>query len=130
MNGNLKNCPSCGKLFLAQPKQKLCTDCFEKQREEEESIIRYVNTHPEASTLDAIVEGTGAPPKEILRMIHESRFLQAARSSRAGATARAACATSRRGRNASAEEGRGVLCAGRRGAFVPPFRRNFSWRGT
>ena len=79
MNGNLKNCPSCGKLFLAQPKQKLCTDCFEKQREEEESIIRYVNTHPEASTLDAIVEGTGAPPKEILRMIHESRFLQADR---------------------------------------------------
>ena len=79
MNGNLKNCPSCGKLFLAQPKQKLCTDCFEKQREEEESIIRYVNTHPEASTLDAIVEGTGAPPKEILRIIHESRFLQADR---------------------------------------------------
>ena len=43
MNGNLKNCPSCGKLFIAQPKQRLCMDCFEKQREEEERIIRYVN---------------------------------------------------------------------------------------
>ena len=52
MNGNLKNCPSCGKLFIAQPKQRLCMDCFEKQREEEERIIRYVNAHPEVTTLD------------------------------------------------------------------------------
>lgn len=76
MNGNLKNCPSCGKLFIAQPKQRLCVDCFEKQREEEERIIRYVNTHKDAATLDKIAEGTGADPQEILRMIHESRFLQ------------------------------------------------------
>ena len=49
MNGNLKNCPSCGKLFIAQPKQRLCMDCFEKQREEEERIICYVNAHPEVT---------------------------------------------------------------------------------
>ena len=82
MNGNLKNCPSCGKLFLAQPKQKLCADCFEKQREEEERIIRYVNAHPDVTTLDEIVGGTGAEPKEILRMIHDSRLLQADREIR------------------------------------------------
>ena len=57
MNGNLKNCPSCGKLFIAQPKQRLCMDCFEKQREEEERIIRYVNAHPEVPTLDEIAAG-------------------------------------------------------------------------
>ena len=77
MNGNLKNCPACGKLFIAQPKQKLCPDCFDKQREEEERIIRYVNTHPEEATLDKISEGTGTAPQVILRMIHESRLLQA-----------------------------------------------------
>ena len=77
MNGNLKNCPACGKLFIAQPKQKLCPACFDKQREEEERIIRYVNTHPEEATLDKISEGTGTAPQVILRMIHESRLLQA-----------------------------------------------------
>lgn len=82
MNGNLKNCPSCGKLFIAQPKQRLCMDCFEKQREEEERIIRYVNVHPEVTTLDEIAAGTGAEPKEILRMIHDSRLLQADREIR------------------------------------------------
>ncbi len=76
MNGNLKNCASCGKLFMAQPKQKLCQDCSERQREEEERLINYVNAHHDAATLDKICEGTGAPRREVLRMIHEGRFLQ------------------------------------------------------
>ena len=37
------SCASCGKLFMAQPKQKLCQDCSERQREEEERLINYVN---------------------------------------------------------------------------------------
>ncbi len=75
MNANLKNCSACGKLFIAKPKQKLCLDCFEELQAEEARIIRYVDTHKEAATLDKICEGTGAEPRMILRMIHDSRFL-------------------------------------------------------
>ena len=124
MNGNLKNCPACGKLFLAQPKQRLCADCFEKQREEEERIIRYVNAHPEVTTLDEIAAGTGAEgdPAHDSRLpppagghgdplsVRELRHADHARTLLRGLHARL------QGRGGSHR-----LSAGRRSAFAPLF---------
>lgn len=74
MAGQLKNCPSCGKLFLKTAGVRLCGDCTRKQQEEEEEILTYVRDNPKSS-ISKICEALNVKESVIMRMIREGRFL-------------------------------------------------------
>ena len=47
MVAKMKNCPSCGRLFVPLTgAQKLCPDCMDKLHEKEHEVIEYVRDHP------------------------------------------------------------------------------------
>ena len=69
MTGKMKNCPVCGKLFVATPNMRVCRDCIEKEQEQEIEVVNYVR-YPE------IVEATGVSEALIKRLIREGRFEQ------------------------------------------------------
>ena len=71
MAGKMKNCSSCGKVFVSINNSRICADCREK---EEKEIIDYVRDHPK-SQIPEIVEATGVQEPVIRRMIREGRFL-------------------------------------------------------
>ena len=71
----MKNCAVCGRVFVDISGSKICRDCYEKEREMEENIARYVRDHQGAS-IEQICEETKAPEKIVLRMIKEGRFIE------------------------------------------------------
>ena len=76
MVAKMKNCPSCGRLFVPLTgAQKLCPDCMDKLHEKEHEVIRYVRDHPKIK-VNELIEATGAPESMIKRMIREGRFIQ------------------------------------------------------
>ena len=74
MAGKMKNCSSCGKVFIAINNSRVCPDCREKEEQWEKEIIEYVREHPK-SQIPEIVEATGVQEPVIRRMIREGRFL-------------------------------------------------------
>ena len=74
MAGKMKNCSSCGKVFIAINNSRVCPDCREKEEQWEKEIIEYVCEHPK-SQIPEIVEATGVQEPIIRRMIREGRFL-------------------------------------------------------
>ena len=76
MAGKMKNCPMCGKLFLATNTMRVCRDCLEKEHEMESNVVNYVRQHPDCN-IPEIIKETGAPEKMIRRLIKEGRFVEA-----------------------------------------------------
>ena len=74
MAGKMKNCSSCGKVFVAINNARICMDCREKEEKWEREIVEYVRDHPK-STIAEIVEATGVQEPVIRRMIREGRFV-------------------------------------------------------
>ena len=74
MAGKMKNCSSCGKVFIAINNSRVCPDCREKEEQWEKEIIEYVREHPK-SQIPEIVEATGVQEPIIRRMIREGRFV-------------------------------------------------------
>ena len=54
---SLKNCPSCGKLYL-ETGRKVCPACVEAEEEMENVVRNFVRDHKKA-TIHEIVQGTG-----------------------------------------------------------------------
>ncbi|MDY6268559.1 MAG: flagellar protein [Selenomonadaceae bacterium] len=72
----MKNCPSCGRLYVPlTAAQKLCPDCMDKMREKEHEVVEYVRDHPKVKIAE-LIEATGASENMIKRMIREGRFIQ------------------------------------------------------
>lgn len=76
MAGKMKNCPMCGKLFLATNTMRVCRDCLDKEHELEVNVVNYVRQHPDC-TIPEIVKEVEAPEKMIRRLIKEGRFVEA-----------------------------------------------------
>ena len=74
MAGKMKNCSSCGKVFVSINNARICMDCRAKEEQWEKSIIDYVRDHPN-SKIGEIVEATGVQEPVIRRMIREGRFV-------------------------------------------------------
>lgn len=74
MAGKMKNCSSCGKVFVSINNSRICMDCRAKEEQWEKSIIDYVRDHPN-SKIGEIVEATGVQEPVIRRMIREGRFV-------------------------------------------------------
>ena len=74
MAGKMKNCSSCGKVFVSINNSRICMDCREKEEQWEKSIVDYVRDHPK-SKIGEIVEATGVQEPVIRRMIREGRFV-------------------------------------------------------
>ena len=74
MAGKMKNCSSCGKVFVSINNSRICADCREKEEKWEKEIIEYVRDHPKCP-IPEIVEATGVQEQVIRRMIREGRFL-------------------------------------------------------
>ena len=98
MAGKMRNCSSCGKVFVSINDSRICMDCRAKEEEWEKEIITYVRENPK-STIAEIVEATGAQEPLIRRMIRASwkrasnssiRARSAAHPSSGGSTVRSA----------------------------------------
>ena len=74
MAGKMKNCSSCGKVFISINNARICVDCREKEEQWEKQIVEYVRDHPK-SQIPEIVEATGVQEPVIRRMIREGRFV-------------------------------------------------------
>ena len=74
MAGKMKNCSSCGKVFISINNSRICADCRAKEEEWEKEVVRYVRDHPK-SQIPEIVEATGVQEPIIRRMIREGRFV-------------------------------------------------------
>ena len=74
MAGKMKNCSSCGKVFVSMNNARICMDCRAKEEQWERSIVEFVRDHPK-STIAEIVEATGVQEPVIRRMIREGRFV-------------------------------------------------------
>ena len=74
MAGKMKNCSSCGKVFVSINNARICMDCREKEEQWERTIVEFVRDHPK-STIAEIVEATGVQEPVIRRMIREGRFV-------------------------------------------------------
>ena len=74
MAGKMKNCSSCGKVFVSINNARICMDCRAKEEEWEKAIVEFVRDHPK-SQIGEIVEATGVQEPVIRRMIREGRFV-------------------------------------------------------
>lgn len=74
MAGKMKNCSSCGKVFVSINNARICMDCRAKEEQWERTIVEFVRDHPK-STIAEIVEATGVQEPVIRRMIREGRFV-------------------------------------------------------
>ena len=54
MAGKMKNCSSCGKVFVSINNARICMDCREKEEQWERTIVEFVRDHPK-STIAEIV---------------------------------------------------------------------------
>ena len=70
----MKNCSSCGKVFVSINKSRICQDCRAKEEQWEKEIIVYVREHPKCNITQIVAE-TGAQESLIRRMIREGRFV-------------------------------------------------------
>lgn len=74
MGAKLRNCPSCGRLFLQTGNQRVCRDCYEKQLEEEERILSYVRDHPKTS-IQKVCEALDVREITVMRMVRAGKFM-------------------------------------------------------
>ncbi len=70
---NIRNCPSCGALFVPGIKG-VCPSCAERDEEQFELVKTYLQTHPDA-VLPDVSEATGVEQQTILRFIRTSRLV-------------------------------------------------------
>ena len=70
MAGKMKNCSSCGKVFVSINNSRICVDCREKEERWEKEIVEFVRDHPK-SRIPEIVEATGVQEPVVRRMIRE-----------------------------------------------------------
>ena len=73
MAGKMKNCKTCGKLFVALRSEKICPDCREKEAKMESVVINYVRDNPGVK-IPKVMEDTGASESLIKRLVQEGRF--------------------------------------------------------
>ena len=69
----LRNCPICHRLFV-DTGIGICRNCYEKEREDEETVIEYVREHHQAS-IQEIVRDTGARYALVEKMIKRGQFM-------------------------------------------------------
>jgi len=73
----MRNCPVCGRVYVDMGTgAKMCRDCYEKEKEMEEVVARFVRDH-QGSSIKEICEKTGIEEKIVFRMVKEGRFIQA-----------------------------------------------------
>ena len=75
MAEKLKNCQVCGKIFMAQPGEKICKNCQDAMADMESVVVDYVRDHPKCKIAE-IMENTNAPESLIRRLIESGRFIQ------------------------------------------------------
>ena len=69
----LKNCSSCGKMFVATRGEKLCRDCMIKEEEKESLVLDYVREH-QGCQIAEVMEALGVTDKFIKNMIAKGLF--------------------------------------------------------
>ena len=75
----LKNCASCGKMFVATRGEKLCRDCIIKEEEKEREVLDYVREH-QGCPISDVIEAMGVTDKFIKNMINKGLFANIERS--------------------------------------------------
>ncbi|MDZ5784084.1 TIGR03826 family flagellar region protein [Marinococcus luteus] len=72
--GELKNCPSCGNLFV-QALRAVCPACHRAEEERFQKVYTYVRkSKHRQSTILEVTEATGVSEENIFRYIREGRL--------------------------------------------------------
>lgn len=69
----LKNCASCGRMFVSTRNETLCRDCTAKQEEKELEVLDYVREH-QGCSISEVMEAMGVTDKFIKNMINKGMF--------------------------------------------------------
>lgn len=69
----LKNCSSCGRMFVSTRGETLCRDCLAKQEEKELEVLDYVREH-QGCPIAEVIEAMGVTDKFIKNMINKGMF--------------------------------------------------------
>lgn len=72
----IRNCTKCGKIFATTGNERVCKDCVQKEKEFEESVVKYIREHP-GSSIKEVMEATGATDKMMKRMMQDGIFSNA-----------------------------------------------------
>jgi len=78
MEGKLRNCLRCGKLFMYTG-QRICRDCLRKENEQFDLVKDYIHQNPEANIMQ-VSKDTGVPIARITEFLREGRLHLAERS--------------------------------------------------
>ncbi len=70
--GELRNCPSCGKVFV-KINRNLCPACIDKEEQDFEEVRKFLKEYPGASVPE-ISQVTGVDEDKILKWIREGRI--------------------------------------------------------
>ncbi|MBQ9480059.1 MAG: hypothetical protein IJU71_10965, partial [Selenomonadaceae bacterium] len=73
---NLRNCKTCGKVFIVRGDESLCPDCLKKEAAARNLVMDYVRDNPGVS-LEKAIEETGVPDRLLKRMVLEGLFSDA-----------------------------------------------------
>lgn len=70
---DLRNCPSCGKLFVYTVRN-LCPNCIKEDEHDFNKVRDYLYDNPEATIEDVTAE-TGVDSKKVLEYLKEGRLM-------------------------------------------------------
>lgn len=73
---NLKNCKSCGKVFIVQGEESLCPECLKNEEADRNRVMDYVRDNP-GVTIEQALKATGVPDRMLKRMVLEGMFSNA-----------------------------------------------------
>ena len=74
MNGNIKNCRKCGKMFSYFMGPPICQACREKLEEKFQEVKEYVREHRVAG-MNQITEDCGVERKQVEQWVREERLV-------------------------------------------------------
>ncbi|MCL2618022.1 MAG: hypothetical protein FWD98_03095 [Defluviitaleaceae bacterium] len=71
---NVKNCPSCGRMFVPTSSSKVCDPCKHSDEAGFNSIKEFIEEYPN-STMGEVSNATGVSIKKILNYVREGRLV-------------------------------------------------------
>ena len=78
MGDGLINCKKCGTLFFKNSGREICEECFRKELDVIDSIVKFaLNSAQEKVTIEEVSAGTGVSTEELEDLISRGRLFKA-----------------------------------------------------
>ena len=75
MQGQLANCPKCGKLFTKTDLRSVCDPCFREQEKMFDTVYRYIRKKENRqASMSQIIEETEVDETLLIRLVQQGRL--------------------------------------------------------